>query len=238
MTRVLASLFASCLVLFAACASAPTRADYDSHYVLAYLKTGPLSGSKTEAENQKIFAGHMANIQRLADERKLVIAGPFDKPHDSSWRGIFVLDVATIDEARELVGTDPGVMEQVFVVELCPLSSTRTLRTSLDLEKEMRDAAARAGEAAAPFSVRGYVMITAHDPARAEAALAPLRSEKKVVWSGDLAGSREGQGVFVLDAATVEDAEKLLGDARAKLGDCTIDSWWASKSLAGLATSG
>jgi uncharacterized protein YciI len=234
--RVSTSLLALIFMLFSACTSIGSSAHEDASYVLAYLKTGPLSAAKTAEENQAIFAGHMANIQRLADERKLVIAGPFSNPHDSSWRGIFVLDVPTIDEARRLVDTDPGVNEQVFVVELCHLEASSALRTVLDLESEAKAAAARAGEPPTQLNVRGYVMITAQDVARAAAALAPLRDRGQLVWSGTFAGERAGQGVFVLDAETVEAAEKMLGESRSKLGECSIDSWWSTKSLVRLAT--
>ncbi len=233
--RVSTSSLALIFTLFAACTSTGSRAHDDASYVLAYLKTGPLSAAKTAEENQAIFAGHMANIQRLADERKLVIAGPFNQPHDSSWRGIFVLDVPTIDEARRLVDTDPGVKEQVFVVELCHLEASSALRTVFDLENEAKAAATRAGEAPTQFDVRGYVMITAQDVARAAAALAPLRDQGRLVWSGSFAGERAGQGVFVLDAETVADAENMLGESRSKLGECSIDSWWSTKALVGLA---
>ena len=76
-------------------------------YVLVILKTGP----KTDApapEQQKAFAGHMANIQRLAKENKLALAGPMMK-NDKGYQGIFIFNVPTIKEAEELVATDPAV---------------------------------------------------------------------------------------------------------------------------------
>lgn len=237
MSRSSALILSLALSFFAACGSTGQRASDDAQYVLAYLKTGPRAAEKSKEENQTIFAGHMANIHRLAEQRKLVIAGPFAHPHDASWRGIFVLDVSSIDEARQLVDTDPGVQAQVFAVELHPLQASRALRTALDLEQESKAIAARDNAAAqAGMDVRAYVMITAQDAARAERALAPLRERGRLIWCGRLGGELAGQGVFVLDAEKVADVDALIGDARAHMGECSIDSWWSTGSLVGLAT--
>jgi hypothetical protein len=50
-------------------------------YVFVILKTGP-KADLTREESSKLFAGHMANIKRLAAEGKLVVAGPFQENPD------------------------------------------------------------------------------------------------------------------------------------------------------------
>ena len=47
-------------------------------YVLVILKSGPTPVPKGE-QRDAMFAGHFANIERLAKEGKLVLAGPFEK---------------------------------------------------------------------------------------------------------------------------------------------------------------
>jgi uncharacterized protein YciI len=59
----------------------------------------------------------MDNIKRLVDEGKLVVAGPLGK-NDNTYRGIFILDVATIEEAQSLLQTDPAVKEGLLDAEL------------------------------------------------------------------------------------------------------------------------
>ena len=83
-------------------------------YVLVVLKTGPV---KVEAgpERDEMFKGHMANINRLAAQGKLVLAGPFDGV--DGWRGLFILAVADIDEARRHVATDPVIVKGEMVAE-------------------------------------------------------------------------------------------------------------------------
>ncbi len=47
------------------------------NYVFVILKTGPKDAAIKGKDRAAIFAGHMANIKRLADEGKLAVAGPF-----------------------------------------------------------------------------------------------------------------------------------------------------------------
>jgi len=84
------------------------------NYVLVVLKTGPRK-VPAGAERDEMFKGHFANINRLAAEGKLVLAGPLDGV--DGWRGLFVLAVADIDEARRLVATDPVIVQGEMVAE-------------------------------------------------------------------------------------------------------------------------
>lgn len=84
-------------------------------YVLVILKSGPTRVADAE-ERKAMFAGHMANIDRLSKEGKLALAGPFgDKGGD--WRGLFVFAVDSIDEAKALVATDPVIIKGEMVAE-------------------------------------------------------------------------------------------------------------------------
>ncbi len=85
-------------------------------YVFVLLKTG---GNKTtdKAKIDSLFRGHMANINRLATNGKLVVAGPLMK-NEKSYRGIFILNVKTIDEAKTLLDTDPAIKEKLLDAEV------------------------------------------------------------------------------------------------------------------------
>ena len=86
-------------------------------YVMAFLKVGP-TRPRTQEEANRVQAGHMANIRRLADLGKLSLAGPFlDK---GALRGIFIFNVATVEEARALIATDPAIQSGQLVMELHP----------------------------------------------------------------------------------------------------------------------
>src|SRR5690349_4562277 len=61
-------------------------------YVLVILKTGP-KRIPAGPERDAMFKGHFANMERLASEGKLVLAGPFGD-REGDWRGLFIFDVA------------------------------------------------------------------------------------------------------------------------------------------------
>jgi uncharacterized protein YciI len=86
-------------------------------YVIEFLKEGPnrIQDSTRAAELQR---GHLDNIRRLASEGKLVLAGPF--MDSGEVRGLFVFDVGSVEEARELTETDPAIEAGRLEMELRP----------------------------------------------------------------------------------------------------------------------
>ena len=87
-------------------------------YVLVILKSGPTSVPKGE-KRDAMFAGHFANMGRLAKAGKLALAGPFGEDPDG-WRGLFVFAVETIEEAKQLTSTDPVIINGEMVAEYHP----------------------------------------------------------------------------------------------------------------------
>jgi len=85
-------------------------------YVLVILKTGT-NKTTDKATIDSLFKGHMTNINRLVSEGKLIVAGPLKK-NDKSYRGIFILDVRTLEEASKLLMTDPAIEEKLLDAEL------------------------------------------------------------------------------------------------------------------------
>jgi len=85
-------------------------------YVLVILKSGT-NKTADKATVDSLFNGHMANINRLVGEGLLVVAGPLQK-NEKSYRGIFILNVKTIDEANKLVRTDPAIQAKLLDTEL------------------------------------------------------------------------------------------------------------------------
>ena len=110
-------------------AAAPTTPTYDAalarrlgademgmrRYVLVILKTGPTRVPDGEAR-KAMFSGHFANMERLAKEGKLALAGPFSDDPDG-WRGLFLLAVDDLEEAKRLTATDPVIVTGEMVAE-------------------------------------------------------------------------------------------------------------------------
>ena len=98
-------------------------------YMFVILKTGP---AKIEDKKllDSLFRGHMENIGRLADEGKLVVAGPFGK-NDRNYRGLFILNAKTVEEANALLETDPTIRAKVFETEVTSWYGSAALPTYL-----------------------------------------------------------------------------------------------------------
>lgn len=94
-------------------------------YVLVILKTGPFSVNDKH-QRDSIFSGHMQNIGRMSDAGWLVSAGPIGK-NDRQYRGIYIFDVRTIEEAEKLVITDPAVSSGVLAAEYYPWYASAAL---------------------------------------------------------------------------------------------------------------
>lgn len=86
-------------------------------YVMAFLKAGPNRDIGKE-ESMELQRAHLDNINRLAEDGKLVLAGPF--MDNGELRGIYVFDVRSVEEAEALTATDPAIKAGSLVMELKP----------------------------------------------------------------------------------------------------------------------
>jgi len=76
-------------------------------YVFVMLKTGTNESTDEEAKN-KAFAGHMTNMGLLVDAKQLIVAGPIEE-NSNEYRGIFILNVPSIEAAKKILKTDPAI---------------------------------------------------------------------------------------------------------------------------------
>lgn len=85
-------------------------------YVLVMLKSGT-NTTETKAKTDSLFAGHMANMGKMVEAQKLIVAGPMGK-NDKNYRGIFVLNTKSIEEAKQLLESDPAIKAKLLEPEL------------------------------------------------------------------------------------------------------------------------
>lgn len=86
-------------------------------FVIAFLKSGP-NRDQDSVTAEKLQRAHLDNIFRLAEEGKLVVAGPFTD--DTELKGIYIFNVETIEEAKKLSETDPAIKAGRLIMELHP----------------------------------------------------------------------------------------------------------------------
>ena len=86
-------------------------------YFFVMLKRGPNRTNDSVTANN-LQKGHMANIQKMANDGHLAIAGPFGD--DGNWRGIFIFKTKTIEETKKLVEQDPMIKAGWLTYEIHP----------------------------------------------------------------------------------------------------------------------
>lgn len=84
-------------------------------YIFAFLYKGSNRDLNPEEAN-KLQMQHLENINRLTDEGKLIVAGPFFG--DGDLRGIYIFNVNTTEEAETLVNSDPAIQQKSLRMEL------------------------------------------------------------------------------------------------------------------------
>jgi uncharacterized protein YciI len=100
-------------------------------YYLVLLRAGPKWTPEQTEATEKIQEGHMANIRRMAAAGQLVVAGPF--LDDGDLRGIFIFKVATLEEAKALLDSDPAVQAGRLTGEIHPwITDARVIQTGLE----------------------------------------------------------------------------------------------------------
>jgi uncharacterized protein len=96
------------------------KLDADEYGMKQYIFVILKSGKNQNTNKQFIdscFASHMDNIKNQVKLGKLIVAGPIFK-NEKSYRGIFILNVKTFEEANEILKHDLAIKEELLEVEL------------------------------------------------------------------------------------------------------------------------
>lgn len=87
-------------------------------YVLKLIPPLLKPDNWTEKE-EEIVDRHFANLQKLLNEGKLILAGKTSGLDEKTF-GIVILEVETDDEALSIMENDPAVAEGIMQAELFP----------------------------------------------------------------------------------------------------------------------
>jgi len=91
--------------------------DEMKRYWLVLLQKGP-NRNQDSISAEKIQAAHMANINRLAKEGRIIMAGPLGVEDDL--RGIFLMNCADSTEVENFVKTDSAVITGRLIMKYYP----------------------------------------------------------------------------------------------------------------------
>lgn len=103
-------------------------------YVMAFLYKGP-NRDLDSAKRAALQLAHLENITKMAEEGKLVLAGPFFGEGDL--RGIYIFNVSSLEEARALTNTDPAVIAGSLRMELMEWYGSAGLQGLNELHKKL-----------------------------------------------------------------------------------------------------
>ena len=86
-------------------------------HTFVFLNSKPDKEALSEAVVDALMTGHLANIDSLVSQGKLLVAGPFD-----GGGGIFILSTGSLTEARAWLSTDPAIQADRWDVEMYPFA--------------------------------------------------------------------------------------------------------------------
>ena len=186
--------------------SAPGQPAASFFFVL--LKHPANAPQISKEEGDKLQEAHMANIRKLYDEHKLVVAGPF--MDDGVLRGIFVMKAASLDQAKEWAKSDPAI---------------KAGRLSAEVHGPWMIRAEGIHQTDTPNTLEKYSLLLVHQgdkwdlksPALPDLVkqhlsyLMGLMQQGKLALAGPFQGEGELKGIFIYSVA-MDEAMKLEAD--------------------------
>jgi uncharacterized protein YciI len=172
----------------------------DHGYTFVFLNKNPDAEKLSEQASAKIMEGHMANINKLASEKKLLAAGPFE-----GGGGIFILNTSSTDEATQWLSNDPGVMAKRWIIELLPYHADVGSVCTVSAPYEMVNYSfIRFRTSVTKFTAATYPTIFSDH----KKFVAKLSSTEKIITAGTF-GEHDG-GILVVNGDV--DESVLLAD--------------------------
>jgi len=86
-------------------------------FTFVFLNNKADKAALPKEDVDKIMEGHMANINKMAKEGKLIAAGPFE-----GGGGMFIFKSTSVDEVKVWINDDPGVKANRWNIEILPFT--------------------------------------------------------------------------------------------------------------------
>jgi uncharacterized protein YciI len=87
----------------------------EQKYTLVFLNKNHDAPQLSKEESKTIMDGHMANIEAMAKDKRLLAAGPFE-----GGGGLFVMNTTSHEDINKWLSVDPGVQAHRWNLEMLP----------------------------------------------------------------------------------------------------------------------
>lgn len=210
------------------------------NYQLGFLRKGPNHGTGTKEEADKIQAGHMANISKMAADGKLFAAGPMGDNGDL--RGIFIFRGISAEEAKALAAEDPAIKADRLKLDLFPwMAAPKAIGGKLMEEYKKNPKV--------PMTMAKHHFVLLKRNAKSMEGSAEelqklqiahlwnvrrLLDEGKAVAAGPVGNAGDLAGIFVFATESMEEAKAWAeNDPMVKAGRLTaeIHPWFVAKEV-------
>lgn len=104
------------LILYLVFFCIPSFAQSNS-FTFVFLNNKEDKATLPKEEVDKIMEGHMANINTMAKEGKLIVAGPFE-----GGGGIFIFNSTSVEEVKNWISEDAGIKAKRWNIEVLPFT--------------------------------------------------------------------------------------------------------------------
>lgn len=207
-------------------------------YVVGILKRGPSWTAGKTPEHEKLMAGHLAHLGKMAQTGKLVAAGPFLDGGDIA--GILIFHGTSVDEATALASEDPAVKAGHLALEVHPWLGTKGIGTrfaEMARAKPVEQMPMVTLQFA--FLTRGASWTPERTPETEKiqaghmAHIGRMADAGKLIVAGPFANGGQLRGIFIFKA-TAEEARALAADDPAvKAGRLALDvrPWMVAEGL-------
>lgn len=208
-------------------------------YQLGFLRKGPNHGTGTKEEADKVQAGHMANINKMATMGKLVAAGPMGD--DGDLRGIFLFKVASLDEAKALAAEDPAIKAGRLRMDIFTWWGPKNIGKDFIAKFQ--------ADPKTPATMTKYFLALLTKGAKAAEGTAADKQklqlehmwnvrrrldDKSFATAGPFERAGDLRGIFVIAAKTADEAKAIAeADPSVKAGVMAIEihPWWVAKEV-------
>ncbi|HMV51057.1 MAG TPA: YciI family protein [Blastocatellia bacterium] len=209
-------------------------------YQLGFLRKGPNHGTGTKEEADKIQAGHMANINKMAVDGKLFAAGPMGDNGDL--RGIFIFRGISLEEAKALAAADPAIKADRLKLDLFPwMAAPKAIGGKLMEEYKKNP------KVSMTMAKHHFVLLKRNAKSMEGSAdelqklqlahlwnVRRLLDEGKAVAAGPVANAGDLAGIFVFATESMEEAKAWAeNDPMVKAGRLTVEihPWFVAKEV-------